>query len=166
MLRHHLCPKVEHITCKKKKKGKYSAGECISQNPGVFESKDARRSIQELDFIIQLGLEELLPRDKEQSRVFSVITGQFRIDVSYKRTVPALLICIHSLFLYISLSFCFPCPPPSRLVSIRLCPCMTVKKLSIQRKWKCHTAGDSAIGLSGFCYNLPFVVSHFLYRVL
>jgi len=31
---------------------------------------------------------------------------------------------------------------------------MTVKKLSIQRKWKCHTAGDSAIGLSGFCYNL------------
>lgn len=50
---------------------------------------------------------------------------------------------------------------PSRLVSIRLCPCMTVKKLSIQRKWKCHTAGDSTFGLSGFCYNLLW--SHISY---
>lgn len=78
--------------------------------------------------------------------------------------VQCLLICIYSFrFVYFFLLLLSQTSFPSRLVSIRLCPCMTVKKLSIQRKWKCHTAGDSAFGLSGFCYILPFAVSHFLY---
>lgn len=114
----------------------------------VFLYKDARRSIQELDFIIQIGVEKLLSRDNPE---FFSNNGYISNQFYYKRTVPAHLYSFFPFCIFLCL-FCFPCTP-SRLVSIRLCPCMTVKKLSIQRKWKCHIAGDSAIGLSGFCYT-------------